>query len=310
MLIPKKSNKCRIFCRSCPASLEASLTRAVLDEAKSTYLSGSTFAVSMPNDSNDTTDDANYASSTCNEPRRISFFRQFLTFTFCFTAYKSLSLLQSVTSTVNQVCKKLKLDEKSLKNVRSGNNRVLPCSVHAVKNGRRKMEDRHVLIHDLNAIYCDSQVRVHSTFLKLFCKSSKFFVKFCLHIEFLSFHFTSFVRNLHSRLPFYFHSSYPSSLSREIVQHKSFVYIWDTLIPCNSHEKISNFLQSEEPPLSFYGVYDGHAGKDAAAFAASHLHGRIISSPNYPTDPVAAIKDAFNKTDEAFLDKVSETSSI
>ena len=26
------------FCRSCPASLEASLTRAVLDEARSTYL--------------------------------------------------------------------------------------------------------------------------------------------------------------------------------------------------------------------------------------------------------------------------------
>ena len=27
-----------LFCRSCPASLEASLTRAVLDEARSTYL--------------------------------------------------------------------------------------------------------------------------------------------------------------------------------------------------------------------------------------------------------------------------------
>ena len=64
------------------------------------------------------------------------------------------------------------------------------------------------------------------------------------------------------------------------------------------------YFQSEEPPLSFYGVYDGHAGKDAAAFAASHLHGRILSSPHYPTDPVEAIRDAFNKTDDAFLDKV------
>ena len=72
------------------------------------------------------------------------------------SAYKSLSLLQSVTSTVNQVCKKLKMDEKSYKNVRHG--RVIPASVHAVKNGRRKMEDRHVLIHDLNAIFSDSQV--------------------------------------------------------------------------------------------------------------------------------------------------------
>ena len=138
-------------CRSCPASLEASLTRAVLDEAKSTYLSGSTFAVSMPNDdstNDDTTDDAN--ARTPPPP----------------SSYKSLTLLQSVTSTVNQVCKKLKLEEKSLRNVRSCNNRVLPSSVHAVKNGRRKMEDRHVLIHDLNAIYCDnSQV---SIFRKLF----------------------------------------------------------------------------------------------------------------------------------------------
>ena len=142
---PEKTNNCQsFFCRSCPASLEASLTRAVLDEAKSTYLSGSTFAVSMPNDdctNDDTTDDANLRTAP--------------------SSYKSLSLLQSVTSTVNQVCKKLKLEEKSLRNVRSSNNRVLPSSVHAVKNGRRKMEDRHVLIHDLNAIYCDnSQVSI------------------------------------------------------------------------------------------------------------------------------------------------------
>ena len=63
-------------------------------------------------------------------------------------------------------------------------------------------------------------------------------------------------------------------------------------------------MQSDEPPLSFFGVYDGHAGKDAAAFAASHLHGKIIQSQFYPTDPVKAIQDAFNRTDEAFLEKV------
>lgn len=33
--------------------------------------------------------------------------------------------------------------------------RLTPNSVHAVKNGRRKMEDRHVVIHDLNVIYSD-----------------------------------------------------------------------------------------------------------------------------------------------------------
>ena len=58
-----------------------------------------------------------------------------------------------------------------------------------------------------------------------------------------------------------------------------------------------------EPHLSFYGVYDGHAGKDAAAFAASNLHVKILESPYFPSDPVLAIKQAFNKTDQVFLEK-------
>ena len=33
--------------------------------------------------------------------------------------------------------------------------RVVPSSVGAVKNGRRKMEDRHVVIHDMNVIFED-----------------------------------------------------------------------------------------------------------------------------------------------------------
>ena len=38
----------------------------------------------------------------------------------------------------------------------------------------------------------------------------------------------------------------------------------------NSYDLCSQM--ASEPPLSYYAVFDGHAGKDAAAFAASHLH--------------------------------------
>ncbi len=63
-----------------------------------------------------------------------------------------MSLLRSVTSTVNTVCKRLKLEDRNGNAfVKSG--RVVPCSVAAVKNGRRKMEDRHVVIHDMNIIF-------------------------------------------------------------------------------------------------------------------------------------------------------------
>jgi hypothetical protein len=68
---------------------------------------------------------------------------------FFFPGFRSLNLLQNVTSTVNEVCRRLKSEDKpTLKT-----SRMIPHSVNAVKNGRRKMEDRHVVVHDVNVIY-------------------------------------------------------------------------------------------------------------------------------------------------------------
>ena len=78
--------------------------------------------------------------------------------------------------------------------------------------------------------------------------------------------------------------------------------IWRLILFHTHLQSLDDGLKNE-PDLSFYGVYDGHAGKDAAAFAASHLHGRILDSPYFPSDPVLAIKEAFNKTDQVFLEK-------
>ena len=41
-----------------------------------------------------------------------------------------------------------------------------------------------------------------------------------------------------------------------------------------------------EEHLSYYSVFDGHAGTDAACYAASHLHELLIASEHYPEDPV------------------------
>lgn len=60
-----------------------------------------------------------------------------------------MTLIQNVTATVNEVCRRLKSEDKPA--VKSS--RLVPHSVHAVKNGRRKMEDRHVIVHDVNVIY-------------------------------------------------------------------------------------------------------------------------------------------------------------
>jgi hypothetical protein len=73
----------------------------------------------------------------------------------CFSGYEPVKLMQLVTSKINNVCLD-HIDNRKFENLcteLSFNHRVLhPVSVDAVRNGRRKMEDRHVVIQDLNRI--------------------------------------------------------------------------------------------------------------------------------------------------------------
>ena len=72
-----------------------------------------------------------------------------------FIGYEPVKLMQLVTSKINNVCFEFLNNQKfeSLCTELSFSNRPLhPVSVHAIRNGRRKMEDRHVVIQDLNTI--------------------------------------------------------------------------------------------------------------------------------------------------------------
>jgi len=63
-------------------------------------------------------------------------------------------------------------------------------------------------------------------------------------------------------------------------------------------------LQNKIDPLehvSYYAVFDGHAGTDAAAYAAAHLHELLVESQAYPADPVQAFKEAFVTCDKDFV---------
>lgn len=63
------------------------------------------------------------------------------------------------------------------------------------------------------------------------------------------------------------------------------------------------FAIKDSEPTSFYGVFDGHGGQDAAFFTAAHLCYNIAKSSNYPHNIDEAIKESFLKTDAAFIDK-------
>ncbi|XP_022252832.1 uncharacterized protein LOC106468763 isoform X2 [Limulus polyphemus] len=57
------------------------------------------------------------------------------------------------------------------------------------------------------------------------------------------------------------------------------------------------------PHHSYYAVFDGHAGTEAANFAAAHLHWNIVQHPAFFTDTQTAIKEAFKITDKLFLER-------
>jgi len=59
----------------------------------------------------------------------------------------------------------------------------------------------------------------------------------------------------------------------------------------------------DQPPQAFFGVYDGHGGVEAAAFAASQIHGNVMASADMATDPRQAFTKGFEQTDSAFLVK-------
>jgi protein phosphatase 1E len=63
------------------------------------------------------------------------------------------------------------------------------------------------------------------------------------------------------------------------------------------------FLLQDTEPTSFYAIFDGHAGKDAANYAVAHLHHNLAKSSKYPTNITLAMQEAFLKTDLAFIEK-------
>ncbi|XP_012450113.1 probable protein phosphatase 2C 27 isoform X2 [Gossypium raimondii] len=68
-------------------------------------------------------------------------------------------------------------------------------------------------------------------------------------------------------------------------------------------------LVSEEA-ISFYGVFDGHGGKDASHFVRDHLPRVIVEDVDFPLEIEKAVTRSFMETDAAFAKSCSLESSL
>ena len=58
-------------------------------------------------------------------------------------------------------------------------------------------------------------------------------------------------------------------------------------------------------PQSFFGVYDGHGGLEAAKFTQAQLHCNIVAQESFKDDVPKALVDGFLETDRQFLRKAA-----
>ncbi|KAG8296594.1 Protein phosphatase 1E [Homalodisca vitripennis] len=72
------------------------------------------------------------------------------------------------------------------------------------------------------------------------------------------------------------------------------------------HDFHTLFNIKDYGPASYYGVFDGHNGIDAAVYSVSHLHQYLAESQHYPSQPLLAMREACIRTDDLFTSKADK----
>lgn len=68
----------------------------------------------------------------------------------------------------------------------------------------------------------------------------------------------------------------------------------------NNYQKLKNSTLK----ISFFAIYDGHAGNKCCEFLKNNLHNYIFESTFFPSDPIKAIEQGFNLCEKRFIDTI------
>jgi protein phosphatase 1E len=60
------------------------------------------------------------------------------------------------------------------------------------------------------------------------------------------------------------------------------------------------------PSQSYYAVFDGHGGAEAAVYCSSQLHIHFLKDSVFAINPELALKKAYTVSDRQFLQKAED----
>ena len=74
-----------------------------------------------------------------------------------------------------------------------------------------------------------------------------------------------------------------------------------------SHTAPSRRNPNYQFQVSYFAIFDGHAGKKCSDFLKSHFFEYLINSPLFPDEPIKAIRESFHKSEATFFQKAFDS---
>ena len=107
----------------------------------------------------------------------------------------------------------------------------------------------------------------------------------------------------HSSNSFDIISSYGVNTYKGIIRN----YNEDRVSIIVNAKKPKNFVSNQNniwPKVSFFGIFDGHAGNKCAEFLKNNLHNYIFESPSFPSSPIKSIQTGFKACESNFMNSI------
>ena len=167
------------------------------------------------------------------------------------------------------------------------------------------------LMNDINVLNSHDNLNNHLTSLKLEMhktnniknKSNKKTIQDFTIQNLLNEKYLTYSEAKHSSNRFDVISAYGVNTYKGIIRN----YNEDRVSIIVNAKKPKKFISNQNniwPNISFFGIFDGHAGNKCAEYLKNNLHNYIFDSPHFPSSPIKAIHNGFQQCEKDFINLI------
>ena len=170
-----------------------------------------------------------------------------------------------------------------------------------LKNDINVMNNKDFYKHQFNTIKID--IHKKTNIKNNNKKAPEFTIRSLLNEK-----YKSFIEARHSINSYDVISAYGVNTYKGIIRN----YNEDRVSIIVNAKKPVNFVSKNDndwPNISFFAIFDGHAGNRCAEYLKTNLHSYIFNSPHFPSNPIKSIRHGFHLCEKNFMNSIYNKSS-